>query len=116
MPAIPPNPALKNLVDALGEDDTREVVLMFLRDFPPMLQKIGAGDREEAQRLAHSLKSSSHHMGAATLARRLAALEDRLGQPGSAVTHDDLEMLAAEFDNAAGPLRAYTRIERTAGP
>lgn len=105
----PPNPALQVLVSTLGEDDTRELVAMFLRDFPSMLDKLGRSERVESQRLAHSLKSSAHHMGAAALSRKLAQLEDRLGEPESAVTHDDIAGLATEFDRAAPQLREYAR-------
>ncbi len=104
-----PNAALQVLVSTLGDQDTRELVAMFLKDFPVMLDRLGRADRIESQRVAHNLKSSAHHMGAATLSRRLAQLEDRLGQPDSSVTHDDIAALALEFDRAAGALRLYAR-------
>lgn len=105
----PPNPSLKVLVSTLGQDETRELVRMFLADFPVMLNKLGKSERTESQRMAHSLKSSAHHMGASALSRRLAQLEERLGHPDAKVTHDDLAGLSLDFDRAVGPLRLYAR-------
>jgi HPt (histidine-containing phosphotransfer) domain-containing protein len=105
----PPNPSLQVLVSTLGEEDARKLVRMFLADFPSMLEKLGKSERTESQRVAHSLKSSAHHMGALALSRRLAKLEERLGQPEASVTHDDLAGLALDFDRAVGPLRLYAR-------
>jgi HPt (histidine-containing phosphotransfer) domain-containing protein len=105
----PPNAALMNLVSSLGEDDTRDLVRMFLKEFPSMLGRLPSLPREEAQRTVHGMKSSAHHMGAEALSRRLAALEDRLGQADAAVTHQDLADLSVDFDRAAPPLSVFAR-------
>ena len=105
----PPNAALMSLVSSLGEDDTRDLVRMFLNEFPVTIGKLTTVSREEAQRTVHGMKSSAHHMGADALSRRLAAIEERLGSPEASVTHQDLSDLSVEFDRAAGQLGVFAR-------
>ena len=112
MSAPAPNEALTELVSILGEDDTRELVRSFLRDFPDQLRQLASGDREQRRRVAHSLKSSARHMGADGLARRMAALETRLSQPESEVSQDDLAATVGEFEKVAGSLRAFANRPR----
>lgn len=103
----PPNSAVAELSSALGEDSARELVEIFLSNFPKVLGELNSGDREQRRRAAHSLKSSSHIVGADTLSGRMAELEARLTLPAGEVTHDDITATIAEFDRVAVSLRAF---------
>ncbi len=102
-----PNPALQELVDALGEENVRELVRTFLHGLPDFLRQLASARPEEQVRLAHALKSSARHMGADALARSLAALEARLAHPGATVPQETLGQLAREFDRVAALLRPF---------
>lgn len=104
----PPNAALAELADVLGEDNVRTLVGTFLRDFPGSFNQLSGGDRKNRHRIAHSLKSNSRLMGAIALSERMAALEARLdSENGADVTPQDLAAISAEFANVAGPLRKF---------
>jgi HPt (histidine-containing phosphotransfer) domain-containing protein len=103
----PPNPTLAELAAVLGEDQAREVVRTFLKNFPPLLQELRLGDRERGRRAAHSLKSSARQMGALALSQRMTALEERLARPGETIAVTDLAEVARDFSAAAGPLRLF---------
>lgn len=104
----PPTNALAELAEVLGEDNVRNLVRTFLRDFPGLLRDLNRGDRKQRHRIAHSMKSNSHLMGAFQLSQRMAALETRLAdETASDVTAGDLTAIAAEYEAAAGPLRAF---------
>ncbi|MFI5356373.1 MAG: Hpt domain-containing protein [Opitutales bacterium] len=107
MPTPPPNDAIRQLTEILGDTDTREIVQTYLREFDGLIRILASGDRPSRHRAAHSLKSSSRHMGLPTLAIRLQELESRLLQPDATVTADDLQALVAEFERTAEPLRTY---------
>jgi hypothetical protein len=109
MSASAPNDRLAGLVAALGRDDTRELVALYLNGFPGLIAEIESGDALRAERAAHSLKSSSQQMGLPGLARKLAALEERLRRTGEAVTKAEVELLKAGFAAAEGPLREFVR-------
>jgi HPt (histidine-containing phosphotransfer) domain-containing protein len=105
----PPNPALAELADLLGEDNVRTLVKTFLRDFPVSIKELAGGDRKNRHRIAHSMKSNSRLVGATDLSQRMAALEARLEQPeGPDVTPVDLAAIAREFDRIVGPLRKFS--------
>lgn len=103
----PPNEKLAELVDVLGEADTRELAGIFLESFPGQMKDLASGDRPRSHRAAHSMKSSAQQMGLPELARRMADLETRLAKAGEAVTSADLEGAAADFARVEGPLRAF---------
>ena len=103
----PPNNALRELASLLGDDPTREIVRIYLRDFPQSIGRLGAGNQEEKQRIVHGLSSSSLHMGAHALSERLAAIEDRLKRPGETVQPEELASVAGDFEVIAAPLRHY---------
>jgi HPt (histidine-containing phosphotransfer) domain-containing protein len=103
----PPNTALRELASLLGDDSTREIVRLFLRDFPESISRMGAGSQEEKQRIVHGLSSSALHMGAHALSERLAAVEDRLKKPNETVEPEELASVASDFEAIAGPLRKY---------
>ncbi|MEY4941784.1 MAG: hypothetical protein RIQ93_3519 [Verrucomicrobiota bacterium] len=104
----PPTDALVELAAALGEDNVRELVRTFLRDFPISLRDLAGSDRKQRHRTAHNLKSNSHLMGAYLLSERMAALERRLAdETAGNVTPDDLAAINAEYAVIAAPLRAF---------
>jgi HPt (histidine-containing phosphotransfer) domain-containing protein len=107
MAGPPPNEALAELVSVLSEEDTRDLVRLYLADFPGMLEALARGPEKDHLRLAHSLKSSSQYMGALALGKLFSDLEHRLGLPGEKVTPADLDAIAAEFGRVAGPLRTF---------
>jgi len=104
----PPNEALAELAAVLGEDNVRTLVATFLRDFPLSLQELRGGDRKNRHRIAHSMKSNAHLMGALTLSGRMADLEARLDHEGGQdITPEDLEGISADYAAIAGPLHAF---------
>lgn len=111
MPTPPPNAALAELADVLGEDNVRTLVRTFLRDFPVSFNTLSTGDRKNRHRIAHSMKSNSRLMGASTLSDRMAELEARLADNEQAeVTPADLAAITADFEAIAGPLRAFVEL------
>ncbi len=108
-PVPPPNAAIAELSSSLGEDSARELVEMFLGNFPTVLAELNSGDREQRRRAAHSLKSSSHIVGADRLSGRMAELEARLTLPSGSVSHEDVTGTIEEFERIAVALRAYAR-------
>ncbi len=107
MAGPPPNEALAELVSLLSEDDVRDLVRLYLNDFPGMMDALSSGPEKDHQRLAHSMKSSTQYMGAHALAKLFADLEHRLGLPGEKITPEDLAAISGEFERIAGPLRVF---------
>ncbi len=105
----PPNEALAELANVLGDDNVRTLVRTFLRDFPVSFQALQeTAERKDRHRIAHSMKSNSRLMGAHELSQRMAALEDRLAQEnGPDLAADDVKLISADFEAIAGPLRAF---------
>jgi hypothetical protein len=103
----PPNDAIQELSSILGDDATREIVRLFLNDFPGSLRSLGSGTREQQLMIAHGLKSSALHMGARQLSVRMAALENRLDGPSESITPEDIVGAAADFEEFAPLLRRY---------
>ena len=103
----PPNEALVELVEILGEDDTKDLVRSFLQDFSPSIRRITMGDRENQKRTVHSLKSTARHMGCLALSRKMAMYETRLIDSTAEITTEDIIAIVEEFEKAAPPLRAY---------
>ena len=106
-PAPAPNHRLARLIAVIGEADTRELVGIYLDSIQPLMRDLASGDPALSLRAAHSLKSSSGQMGVTELSERMAALEERLREPGATVTPGDLEGAAADFAQAEGALRAF---------
>ena len=102
-----PNESIAQLVAALGVDDTRDLVRLYLEEYSGLIRTMVSGDRESQHRATHSLKSSSRHMGLVTLVRRLEALEARLFLPTGKVTAQDIETITGEFEKAVLPLRKF---------
>jgi hypothetical protein len=105
--APPPNEALRDLASLLGDQATREIVELFLHDFPGSMRILASCGREDQLRLAHGLRSSALHMGAEGLSRRMAAIEDRLNQSGEPATQEEVAGAMADFEAFAGDLRRY---------
>jgi HPt (histidine-containing phosphotransfer) domain-containing protein len=104
----PPNPTLAHLAAALSEDDARELVRIFLSEFPALQQTMSRGNQRECYMAAHSLKSSAQHMGLEALAERAANLETRLAEPGARINSADLAGITQDFELQADGLRAFT--------
>jgi HPt (histidine-containing phosphotransfer) domain-containing protein len=108
MPAIPLNDDLNELVALLGEDNVRQLVRTFLREYPLLLQQLASGDRKTRHRISHSLKSNARVIGARALSARMAEIEERLStESGSDLAPADIASITAEFDAAALPLRIF---------
>jgi HPt (histidine-containing phosphotransfer) domain-containing protein len=103
----PPNPTLAHLAAALSEDDARELVRIFLTEFPALRDTMSRGSPRECYMAAHSLKSSAQHMGLEALAERAAGLETRLGEPGTTIAAEDIAGLDRDFAEQAEALRGF---------
>jgi HPt (histidine-containing phosphotransfer) domain-containing protein len=103
-----PNEAIRALEDVLGNDSTREVVRLYLQDFPESIRRVRGAGREDQMRIVHGLKSSSLHMGATSLSELLASLEEKLGTQREALAPEDLASAVAGFGAISPGLRAYS--------
>lgn len=112
MPSVPPpNAAIAELADVLGQDNARILVRTFLRDFPTSIEGLKGGDRRTRHRLAHSMKSNSRLVGATLMSQRMLALELRLDDPaGQDVTAADIAAIKAEYVLISGPLEAFAEV------
>lgn len=110
----PPNEAIAELAHALGEEDARELVRMFLNGFEPTVAELSASEREDRRRAAHSLKSSARIVGLMALSRDMGALEDRLSTDEGDVTPQDILAARQHFDAAAPTLRAFAAVKKPA--
>jgi HPt (histidine-containing phosphotransfer) domain-containing protein len=107
MNPAPPNESIAQLIDALGVEDTRDLVRTYIQEYNGLIRTMASADRESQHRATHSLKSSSRHMGLVSLVRRLEALEARLFLPNGKVNSNDIEAISVEFDRAVLPLRKF---------
>jgi hypothetical protein len=105
--AEPPNEALKDLASLLGDQATREIVELFLRDFPDSIHSLVACNRDDQMRISHGLRNSALHMGSELLTKRMGAIEDRLRKNGAPVTSDEVTRAMSDFDDFAVELRRY---------
>jgi hypothetical protein len=104
---LPPNDSIKALEEVLGDQATREVVRLFLHDFPESIRRIGTAGREDQMRIVHGLKSSALHMGALELSEKLASLEEQLGASEETLQPGDLTAAISDFGGVSGALRKY---------
>jgi HPt (histidine-containing phosphotransfer) domain-containing protein len=108
MPSIPPpNPTLAHLAAALSEEDARELVRIFLSEFPTLREALANGNRRQSYLAAHSLKSSAQHMGLTALAERMSELERRLEESDAALDAEDVAGIDRDFEQEAASLRAF---------
>jgi len=103
----PPNDAIRELATVMGDDAAREIVRLFLDDFPVSIGRLGTCGQADQHRIVHGLKSSALHMGAMALSRRMAAIERRLEAPGTAILPADVSGAVSDFDAVAPALRLY---------
>lgn len=101
-PTPAPNDAIAQLAAILSEEDARDLVQTFFKEYDGLYRKLVSGKREEQHLAAHGLKSSSLHMG-------LAALEARLAEPNGTVNSDDIDIINAEYERGIPPLRKYSQ-------
>jgi hypothetical protein len=102
-----PNEALRDLASLLGDAATREIVQLFLGDFPDSIRSLGRCSRDDQLRIVHGLRNSALHMGAEGLSARLGDLEDRLATPGDPLASAEFEASMADFEAFAADLRRY---------
>ncbi len=108
VPSPPPNAAVAELVNAMGEDHVRTLVRTFLRDFPNSMRELATADRKNGRRIAHRMKSESRMMGAMNLSRRMLELQERLTpDTGAEINPADLAALDTEYGEIAAALRKY---------
>ncbi|PTX91613.1 Hpt domain-containing protein [Opitutus sp. ER46] len=104
----PLNRELTNLVSLLGEQNVRQLVRTFLKEYPELLAQLATSDRRTQHRMVHSLKSNAHIIGEQALWERMAAFEERLLGPGDDILRpDDIEWIGDAFNAAADPLREF---------
>lgn len=106
----PPNDAIAELAQGLGDEDARELVRMFLSGFEPNLAALSSKDREDRRRAAHSLKSSARIVGLLALSRQMAELEDRLASDDGDVMPTDVSAARDKFNEIAPVLRAFSAM------
>jgi HPt (histidine-containing phosphotransfer) domain-containing protein len=105
-----PNEAIRGLAALIGDEATREIVQVFLEDFPESLRKISQSGHDDQLRIAHGLKTSAFHMGADALSGLMVSIEERLSRQGEAtVSAAELDTARAQFESFAGTLRAYAK-------
>lgn len=103
-----PNESLRTLAELVGEDETRELVRIYLSSVPRILADIASADRELAHRAAHSLKSSSYQMGLAEVSEQAKEIELRLHAGGSLAAPYEITLLTARLKKLEPVLRAYS--------
>jgi HPt (histidine-containing phosphotransfer) domain-containing protein len=103
----PPNQALHDLAQLLGDDAAKEIVRLFLQSFPESIRELAGSGRQDQMRIAHGLKSSALHMGADRLSERIGEVEAKLAGSEGTLEARDLAPANEEFESFAGPLRRY---------
>jgi HPt (histidine-containing phosphotransfer) domain-containing protein len=103
----PPNQALADLAQLVGDDAAKEIVRLFLQSFPESIRELRASGRPDQMRIAHGLQSSALHMGAARLAQRIGEVEAKLAESPGTLDPGDLAPATAEFESFAAALRQY---------
>lgn len=93
----------------MGVEDARALAATYLKEYDSLFRTLVRGPREEQHRAAHSLKSSSRHMGLTLLTQKFAALEARLLQPEGSIDSKDIMSIIETFEKNIPPLRKYAR-------
>jgi hypothetical protein len=91
----------------LGSDSTREIVRLFLNDFPKSIRRLEQGSRDDQMRIVHGIKSSSLHIGASGLSEMMAGLERRLMNGDGDLLPEEITGAVAKFESEAPALRKY---------
>lgn len=104
---------MRELIDSLG-DEAYEVIDTFLNETPTQLQELrfaaAQGDWPEAQRLAHSIKSSAGIFGAGELAQCSKVVEEIAGQESPAIA-ETMQRLDGAFERVRNYLMEFRRNE-----
>lgn len=104
--------ALERLKEWGGEGLVQKMASLFVENAPGRLDQIRTGIEdgvaEEAERGAHSLKSSSANLGAMRLRNVVATMEDQASKGDLDAVRDGLPLLEAEY------LAAMTALEAVA--
>lgn len=100
--------AQKRLHRIGGETLQREMIDLYLEHAPKWLALMRGDDFEEAERAAHSLKSSAGNMGARAMQALAAQAEQAARQKDSAA----VKALAAELVKAFAPVKASLEEQR----
>lgn len=109
MPGVPPpNRDLADLAALLGNDNVRQLVRTFLREYPILIGQLASGDRKTQHRIAHSLKSNARVIGAHSLFAHMAQIEERLSRAdGPDLAPAEVAAVRTLFDDAADKLRDF---------
>ncbi|HEY4990055.1 MAG TPA: Hpt domain-containing protein [Opitutaceae bacterium] len=102
-----PNNSLRELAQVLGEDGTREIVRLFLHDFPQSMRRLGTASHVDQLRIIHGIKSSALHMGAKKLSERLAEVEDRMAAEGGPPLPREVAGIVSDFGEVLPDLRKF---------
>jgi HPt (histidine-containing phosphotransfer) domain-containing protein len=101
------NASLQELAQVVGAEGAREIVRLFLHDFPESIRRLGSASHVDQLRIIHGIKSSALHMGARQLSERLAEVEDRLAAHGASVLPIEIAGIVSDFGEVLPQLRKY---------
>ncbi|MGH7994932.1 MAG: Hpt domain-containing protein [Opitutaceae bacterium] len=101
------NERLAGLIAVLGDDETRELVRLFLSSTPLLLADMAGPDPDRVRRAAHNLKSSAQQMGASELSEQSRAIEARLHEGGPRPSPAEIALLQGRFRSVEKRLRSY---------
>jgi|GEM_PF-2070356 len=104
-----PYAALDQLIEVLGEEETRSLVELYLEHTSSEIKRIANLPFDKQALVVHALKGSSAQIGAKLFGAQCRAVESQLRETKTSLTHEQLEALLAEFDTAAAPFRAWLR-------
>ena len=107
-----PNETIAQLEELMGIENTHELAATYLKEYDGLFRTLVSGPREEQHRAAHSLKSSSRHMGLTPLVQKFAALEAQLLQPDGSVDGKDIMSIMETFEKLIPPLRKYAKAKQ----
>lgn len=107
-----PSAAIKQLVEVLGEDETRSLVELYLEHTQAELQRLPALPLEKQILTVHALKGSSAQVGVKVFGAQCRAVEARLRETREPLATSELASLQDEFTAASGALRAWLQGPR----
>jgi HPt (histidine-containing phosphotransfer) domain-containing protein len=101
------NESLRELAQVLGPEGAREIVRLFLHDFPESMRRLGSASHVDQLRIIHGIKSSALHMGARQLSEHLAEVEDRLAAEGGSPLPREIAGIVSDFGEVLPELRKF---------
>ncbi len=102
-----PSAAIEQLVEVLGEEETRSLVELYLDHTHAELQRLASYPLEKQLMTVHALKGSSAQVGARLFGAQCRAMEARLRETRQPLTINELASLQSEFAAASGTFRAW---------